>query len=65
MDVNVEEHKREQTEDTVMHERVGEEKRPPLQVQGVLAQEIIVQEQQRQKLLSGASRLEQQTQEQE
>ena len=65
MNVDVEEDERQQTEDTVMHEGEGEEQRPSLQVQGVLAQETIIQEQQRQKLLFDASTLKRQTQEQE
>jgi len=64
MDVDVKEDERKQTEDTVMHEGEGEEQRFSLQVQGVLAQEIIIQEQQRQKLLFDASTLKQQIQEQ-
>lgn len=65
MNLDVEEDKREQTEDTVMHEENEENQRSLLQVQDVLAQEITIQEQQRQNLLIGASTLKQQTQEQE
>jgi len=64
MDIDVKEDECKQTEDTVMHDKGREEQRFSLQVQGVLAQKFIIQEQQRQKLLSDASTLKQQTQEQ-
>ena len=59
------ENEREQAEDTVMHEGELEEQRSLLQPQEVLAQETIMQEQQREKLLFDANMLEKQKQEQE